>query len=701
MISFALLAASVLLQANGAPASNPRDVALVERTLDAERKFFDGWQRAWATAERNRASETRQVDVDAQRKGGNYNPRQADVNCYFNWDAPLTYVPETAWGRDPMDRKIGSRKNQHHWVCPNWLPPEGFRVATPRTPDERLGIDGALEVDDRLRLQPQRRLLIAQLEVAVRQAPHNNVLVGQLIRLLVDDGSMDRAVRAARSCDADQWWCLVLAGYAYHRSGKIAEADDAFAKSVTLMPTGDRCVWTDLSSIMSGTARYEYSHQSCAERGPLTDAVWWLADPLWSVRGNDRRTEQFARLTTVVLHSATGRDERYNWMPEGGGDALAEMVMRYGWPSYTYTGYGAQRINFGPPKPPEYGFVILYKPKPKTPPIFTADLKARSLGGIKSTYEYSVGRLHVIPEWQMILHPFDIRLTDWSMNGPGGLSDEALKWWPQEHYAPLHPLMGIGDQQTAFLRRQDTTLLAYATNLGQTDLARRMGDSVDAALVTSTGPQSVLQVATKRVEAHDRLTFLAPLPTGSSMVSAEIKWDSAGHRGARARFGVTPTYPLARMSRDDYAISDPVLLIVPPDMDELPNLADSAIALMRGSTTLSVGTNAIGVYWETYGFSATDSVEIAVSVQRHSGNVLERAAAAVGVAGDANSLVTVSWKEPQPGHSARTIGGPVPIQMRSVVLKIPSVTPGEYTLEVSARKPGGVEVKGKREFVLR
>ena len=62
------------------------------------------------------------------------------------------------------------------------------------------------------------------------------------------------------------------------------------------------------------------------------------------------------------------------------------------------------------------------------------------------------------------------------------------------------------------------------------------------------------------------------------------------------------------MAPGETAISDPVLLVVPPDVPVLPTIADSAIALMRGSTTLSVGTNAIGVYWETYGFAALDPV---------------------------------------------------------------------------------------------
>jgi hypothetical protein len=72
-----------------------------------------------------------------------------------------------------------------------------------------------------------------------------------------------------------------------------------------------------------------------------------------------------------------------------------------------------------------------------------------------------------------------------------------------------------------------------------------------------------------------------------------------------------------------------------------------------------------------------------------------------GIAGNPNAPVSVSWKEPQPGHDTRTVAGAVPIQMRSVILNIASLTPGDYTLEVSVKKPGKDAVKSVREFALK
>jgi hypothetical protein len=345
---------------------------------------------------------------------------------------------------------------------------------------------------------------------------------------------------------------------------------------------------------------------------------------------------------------------------------------------------------------------LLYEPKPKGPPLRTAYDDARALNGINTTYEYSVGRLHLMPSWSMIESPFDIKRDDWEIRGRGGEWDESLSWWPQEHYAPLHPLADISNDQHAFLRRQHATFFAYATNLSQVDLARRADDSVTVDVVVSSGPDEIARIDERRVTAIDRVALVGEVPPGRSLVSAEVPWDEDGHTGARARFAITAPPPLDSMRGDTLAISDPVLLITPSDMPDLPNDADSAIAMMRGSTTLSTGTQSLGVYWETYGFAARDSVEIVITIQRTTSlNILRGLGVIAGVAANPNAPVSVSWKEPQRGHDTRTVDGAVPIQMRSVILTIGGLPSGDYTLEISVKKPGKDGVKSSRDFVLR
>jgi hypothetical protein len=238
----------------------------------------------------------------------------------------------------------------------------------------------------------------------------------------------------------------------------------------------------------------------------------------------------------------------------------------------------------------------------------------------------------------------------------------------------------------AFLRRQEQPLLALATNLSETDLGRKRGDSVDVMVIASSDPLRLSLVDRTFAEAHARVTFLAGVPATPSLLSVEIPTDGPSMRSARTRFGIRSPQSLEHFGADSVAISDPILLIVPAGSRQLPLDADSAVALMRGSTNMSAGTTEVGVYWETYGFDARDSLDVAVTIR-----------------GGATPVM-VSWKEPQRGRPTRTMtetGSGVPIQMRSVILDIETLPRGAYTVEITVGRPRGAAVTSRRAFVLR
>jgi hypothetical protein len=69
------------------------------------------------------------------------------------------------------------------------------------------------------------------------------------------------------------------------------------------------------------------------------------------------------------------------------------------------------------------------------------------------------------------------------------------------------------------------------------------------------------------------------------------------------------------------------------------------------------------------------------------------------VAHDINGSVAVRWEEPQPGHSAWTIPGVVPIQARSVRLDLSRIEPGHYSVQVLMGRHGGLPISARRDFV--
>lgn len=687
MIQVALFAALVALQnpPEQQAARTRRDLDLMQKGVMAqERAFLQRWEAAWVRSEAIRAPRLLQYNPNVppdMRLEIVFPPRVLDKTCAFGRTTAVEFLSFHDWGVPVKNRRIHSAGNPEHWVCPNWHPPQDYYLLQPEITDERVSIDGALEPQFRANAARLREELIAVIRDARRVVRGSIFLNGQLVRMLLDQGRPLDALRATAECDAEQWWCIALAGYVHHRRGDIPAADAAFARAYATIPPATRCRWNDLRPLLDDAARAEYARFSCDARDSVNARMWWLADPLWSVPGNDRRTEQFARSITIELHAATERDSRWDWAPVGGGDALAEMVTRYGWPTYAHTGDRMRRVYTPPRSAPKYGHSLLYRPTPKGKPL--ADPVARPLGvGLKAGFEYSLGRAHVLPAWPLLLNPFGATNADWDITAPVGEWDHSFTWWPREHYMPLNPLIRFSVQQTAFLRRDDHALLAFSTPLSNTDLGRAFGDSVTARFVVTAQPDSFDIRGEQRVAITDRVVYLERVPRGASMIGVELPWQSAVSTGARTRFGIQAPAPLRDMPAGWTGISEPIVLVAPTDGGALPVFADSAIARMAGSTTFLPTTRSIGVYWETYGFAPTDSVDVSVAVR-------------------GPGSMSVSWKEPSPERITRTIAGTVPIQMRSVVLSIAALPAGTYQLDIAVKRPGTEGVRSSRPFVVR
>jgi len=172
--------------------------------------------------------------------------------------------------------------------------------------------------------EARHRLLAALAEAAI-SLPGDPWIAGQRARYLVEDGQASQAVTAARECRSSSWWCAALAGFALHAAGRFDDADSAFSAALHSMPDDERCAWYDLTPILPRDIRGRYDRMTCEERAAFESRFWWLAAPLWSRRGNDRRTEHFARLTLsrITSDSRTAYDQRWD-------DDLREVLLRFG-----------------------------------------------------------------------------------------------------------------------------------------------------------------------------------------------------------------------------------------------------------------------------------------------------------------------------------------------------------------------------------
>ncbi|MEP6779554.1 MAG: hypothetical protein ABJC26_06660 [Gemmatimonadaceae bacterium] len=760
-----LLVAVLALRVSVAHAqANPDTVRLLQRVVTAESEANIVWLRTWVQSEADRhsvnipfPSDLRFTNTDGtivhRRSAGGY----LNDTLIFTKEKPL-YRAENISCR-PLDQRWGPgvASNQTPrevalkvpWVilrygnqgliesritgfsvCPTWY--QGPERSPPW--DERLGVDRAISPKRLNEVRIARAQVLFLLDSAVRRMPHNNWLIGQYVRLLVEQGRKDDASNAAAQCQADAWWCGLLQSYASYHVGNSSNAYSEMTSAFRQMDTTTRCNWSDTRELLPQQIREVYEHLSCQSRDSVNTVLWWLADPLWSEPGNDREAEQVERRLLLTLRSALGRDERFDWHQANGSDARAEMVMRYGWPAYMYwRGLLADSIRSG--------FLHIQK----------------DINGNQSptnvpyvSYEYGAGRLHLVPAAQALWNPFNAQSQDWSIaSGTGGdsaihfelprriddpmeitasrfLHENALYfddwqsrvypdyakhtlWWPNEHYAAPRKLVQLPEAQVALLRRQNNLLFATATQF-DTIAGHARGTTIDSVtLIITPHPDTILFPVRTRATVGDVFVMRTTLPSRPTMVGIEFPASSEQQSAGRTRFGITPPATLSGMQPNDRAISDPVVLRVPANKAATKNAAprdefvlttniDSALTQMAPTATITKGS-ALGLYWETYGYTTTDSVSIAVRMQRTTPGEPHPTGFFRRLTSDANTPVVVRWSETQTSRNARSaIDNVVPIIGRSIIVNTAGLSKGDYWLNISVESPNHAIVVSSKQI---
>jgi len=605
--------------------------------------FLATWRRAWHSGTHS----------------GNYNndeQRLRDVHCHFDG----SFKGETRRSFTPTVIHNGSRRS----MCPNWYPAEeGAR------PDERVDRDGALPPGVRERVREARAQLIDSLAALAERAPNEPWIVGQRVRFLVDQGSVTDAVDVARKCSAGTTWCAQLLGFALHAAGEFRQADSAFDAATEAMSPKERCAWTSVALLLDNAGRSAYGKLTCEQRIAAHARIWWMSRPLLADSAADRRSENYARKVLIQLHSALEWDERYDWRKRYGGEAVSEMLVRYGWPAVSvYAGDTEER---------SHASWMYFYDSTRT-----------------ATAEYPQDRVHLLPKWNAFIDPFNARADAWQLNMPllKENSEPVLQWWPNEHYAPARGNIAQLRDQTVMLRRDDDVMLATASEL-RFHRKPIEADTAAAVLVRTTAPDSIERLPRRATRNANALVLTGRIPSTPAVVGTEVLAPQ-GQLSLRTRFGITPPTPLSALKPGETAISEPVLISA-----ESSNGPEGALGQMLGST--SVRGRKIGVYWETYGYAPGDSVDLALVVTRTEKlSAFRKLGMKLRIADDINGSVAARWSEPQAGRDSWTIPSRVPIQGRAVVLDISQLEPGKYSVQVEAAKKGALPVIATREFVI-
>jgi|GEM_PF-2292846 len=565
-------------------------------------------------------------------------------------------------------------------ICPAWIPPDE------RLPlDEGEAIDLAIPPNIREPLRRERETLITLLVNAQAKYPNDEWIAGQAFRFILDQRSPARALRAAESCQTTEKFCSALMGLALAQSGKIAAAEKQFRviDSLETLQTdrvGAPCIHAEILLLIPPGDRTNVMRGSCTEQQMFVERLWWLADPLWSVPGNERYLAHASRRFHGSLRAVLDRDERYTWARLGGGEAFRELLVRYGWPAYTYWP-GVQleeEINKVRENPARPRFLF---------PPYTA-------------VEYSTDRTALIPAIAAIQQPFRSVPEHWDlrMKDPGAIDT----WWPQEHMMLWMQLHQLPSGQQVQWRRDSTIVFGMTVDnpLFALDTAGR-GPS-PAALVASTGSQDLRLLARTTVEQGQALRLRGQFAPQPLVMSAEIAARTQREPAHRLRFGLHPDPSLQTMKAGEVAISQPVFMSVASREAALPNNADAASLFMTGRLEFS-RSESLALFWESYGFSPDDSVQFELRINRNDDvNFARRVGAALGVASALRDSVSIRWAE----ADARSGGASIllaakPVIGRAVALDVNALPAGTYIVSMEMRGKNGQVARNDRPFVLR
>lgn len=505
-----------------------------------------------------------------------------------------------------------------------------------------------------------REGFVARLAEAAAELPGDPWVAGQRVRYLQEAGRHREALGAARDCRASApGWCEALVGFALHGAGRYERADSAFGRALGAMPAEERCRWTDLEHLLDRRARKAYRKLPCGQRSRFEARFWWLADPLYLVPGNERRTEHLWRRVMDRLQEDAASGYRMGW-----GDDLRELLIRYGWPA------GWERARSAP--------------------------GSLAGAGASTVAHDPPGSRHFVPAGEWIDDPAAIGRDEWTL--------EPRR--PRSHYAPGYAReFGAMTVELARFRRGDTAVVVAvvppAEARDEADAADRGRGGVEGSggcrdrevgLFLGAGPGARFASVRSRSRGGEAVSLTVALPAADREAVASVESRCpAKRRAGRARFGIR--LPAAEPAMSDLLLgrsgdgsgegSGPPTSRAP----DLPTGLAEAAARARPPGPLWPGER-VPLYWEVYGARGTEATSVSVELARRGGGVFRDLFGWTGLVGDRSALVGLRWTDRRPAPGVWT---------RAVALQVPEeAPPGRYELRVTVRLDEGIPLRASR-----
>ena len=195
-------------------------------------------------------------------------------------------------------------------------------------------------------IKQHRDVLITLLDSAAVHSPNDRWVAEQRVRYLAEAGRLDSALSAAHQCKVGGWYCDLLAGFSLHLLGRYRAADSVYSHAISQMLQRDKCDWRNIDMLIDDDTRQQYHRYACGDpqREAFENRAWYFARTLYSLDGNDSRTEHFARKTMEMMM----RDAPGMLLTDSQEDDI-EVMLRFGWPRAwsVSTSYARSQGGFG------------------------------------------------------------------------------------------------------------------------------------------------------------------------------------------------------------------------------------------------------------------------------------------------------------------------------------------------------------------
>ena len=522
-------------------------------------------------------------------------------------------------------------------------------------------------------LRSMTRDFLVDLDRLGARIPADRWVAGTRVYVLIERGDLVGANQSARRCRSDPWWCSALAGHTFTLASNYSAADSAFAIAMARMPLELRCEWNDVALLLDDDERDRFSGLPCAERDAIAERLWWLADPLYVMPGNERRTAHYSRRVFDRLaqdwHDRPPAMERSPCAAQMREQMRGRMgstgpFTRRPVPRATIDDEGRYHLNRIRFKAVAHHQMVMRMGIPDY--SFMEAWTQCGVGLPRTLFQFAGHRYHFVPRLEAAMDPLRAQSDDWDLPAR----------YPSEMYAASFGRIVPLPHQAAYFERGDSALLVAVADAGGDSLIARTTLAVTALVLAQdqlTPPRIVRSAPEHR---HSYSVLMAP---DSQLMSLELLSRGAG--AARARYAIgPPPMPEQRVTMSDLLVLD--------SATPLPSDLDAATA--RAATSMVVERDALGLFWEAYGITGDDTLTMVLSAVERPPSALGRFGAMIGVTSGQDSAA-VRWTE----TGARAANG---VMGQSIALDLSALDRGEYRLRLEITVRGQVPVAVTREI---